>query len=389
MDLTCNHLNQFSCAPQKASTCSAEASDCMGLCRHHSSFTRPDVYVVKTRRKSLSEGTHLVSVSFDVLKNLFKMTAADAARECGICLTTFKKACRFFGIYKWPFRHNPDDRTHGMASATHSHRGRIDATPSSPAAVQDRHVHFAPVPSRRDALDNFAAVPARHVHFSPMPARRDALDYFAPMPARRDALDYFAPMPARRDALDYFAPMPARRDALDHFAPMPARHDALDHFAPMPARRDALDHFAPMPARHDALDHFAPMPARHDALDHFAPMPARHDDPTMPSSPVVTHQLFSAELHAVELDASPPPPWVAITHDIAPPQLHYYELHLQAFSSIFTGPSALATQYDDPNPFDELNAQTCADYIATYLEFGGRCITSADVASMVSNDWGA
>ena len=91
------------------------------------------------------------------------------------------------------------------------------------------------------------------------------------------------------------------------------------------------------------------------------------------------------DLHAVELDASPSP-W-AITHDLASPQLHDFELQLQPFRTIFTGPSALATQHDGPNPFDEANAQTCADSVTTYHEFRVNCNTSADVASMVSNDW--
>ena len=48
--------------------------------------------------------TRHIRVSHEVLKSLFHLKLKDAAREIGLCPTTFKKACRRFHIEKWPSR---------------------------------------------------------------------------------------------------------------------------------------------------------------------------------------------------------------------------------------------------------------------------------------------
>ena len=45
-----------------------------------------------------------ISVSYDSLQGLFHLPLADAARETGLCTTTFKKACRRFNVIAWPYR---------------------------------------------------------------------------------------------------------------------------------------------------------------------------------------------------------------------------------------------------------------------------------------------
>ena len=43
-----------------------------------------------------------IRVSYEVLEGLFHLKLKDAAREIGLCDTTFKKACRRFNIERWP-----------------------------------------------------------------------------------------------------------------------------------------------------------------------------------------------------------------------------------------------------------------------------------------------
>ena len=45
-----------------------------------------------------------ISVSYESLEGLFHLPLKAAAREIGLCPTTFKKACRRFGLETWPFR---------------------------------------------------------------------------------------------------------------------------------------------------------------------------------------------------------------------------------------------------------------------------------------------
>jgi hypothetical protein len=45
-----------------------------------------------------------VLVSMSSLESLYNLPLGEAAREIGLCATTFKKACRKLGINKWPFQ---------------------------------------------------------------------------------------------------------------------------------------------------------------------------------------------------------------------------------------------------------------------------------------------
>ena len=53
--------------------------------------------------------TRYIRVSYEVLEGLFHLKLKDAAREVGLCPTTFKKACRRFHLPKWPSRKGQRD----------------------------------------------------------------------------------------------------------------------------------------------------------------------------------------------------------------------------------------------------------------------------------------
>ena len=45
-----------------------------------------------------------IRINYKVLEGLFHLPLKDAARETGLCPTTFKKACRSCGMQNWPYR---------------------------------------------------------------------------------------------------------------------------------------------------------------------------------------------------------------------------------------------------------------------------------------------
>ena len=45
-----------------------------------------------------------VTINYDTLEDLFHLPLKAAAKEVGLCPTTFKKACRRFGMDEWPFQ---------------------------------------------------------------------------------------------------------------------------------------------------------------------------------------------------------------------------------------------------------------------------------------------
>ena len=76
--------------------------------------------------------THHICVSKERIEGLFHLKLVDAAREIGLCPTTFKKACRRFGLTKWPSRKGQHDAAiarqtravrHDMCAATVPYAG--------------------------------------------------------------------------------------------------------------------------------------------------------------------------------------------------------------------------------------------------------------------------
>jgi len=64
---------------------------------------RPAWFVPRQREGNDGE-PRSISISHEALKGLFHLPLKDAAREVGLCATTFKKACRRLGLSKWPSR---------------------------------------------------------------------------------------------------------------------------------------------------------------------------------------------------------------------------------------------------------------------------------------------
>ena len=75
-----------------------------------------------------------IRVNQGVIKGLFHLKLKDAAREIGLCPTTFKKACRRFHIEKWPSRQRQRDAVIGMR---HQEPGCAPAAPT----LQTTEVH--------------------------------------------------------------------------------------------------------------------------------------------------------------------------------------------------------------------------------------------------------
>jgi hypothetical protein len=68
-----------------------------------------DLCIIHPRRKvgQAHRNTDHVVISVEMLENHFDKSLNDAAGQLGICATAIKKACRRFGITRWPFRDRP------------------------------------------------------------------------------------------------------------------------------------------------------------------------------------------------------------------------------------------------------------------------------------------
>ena len=80
--------------------------------QHHAPMVMPKkekTCVFYPRRKEGEDPdgptTRHVKVSYQDLEALFHLPLKDAAREMGLCPSTFKKACRRFDMDQWPFLH--------------------------------------------------------------------------------------------------------------------------------------------------------------------------------------------------------------------------------------------------------------------------------------------
>jgi len=55
-----------------------------------------------------------VHVAYEDLESLFHLPLKDAAREVGLCRSTFKKACRRLRLENWPYRKGGNAHTQGV-----------------------------------------------------------------------------------------------------------------------------------------------------------------------------------------------------------------------------------------------------------------------------------
>ena len=96
-----------------------------------------------------------ISVSYEALEVLFHLPLKNAAKEVGLCPTTFKKACRRFGLEEWPFKKGqirvpPVAPTEGVVSAAIPTKSRKppNAAAAAAAAAAVRSQAGPPLPPR-------------------------------------------------------------------------------------------------------------------------------------------------------------------------------------------------------------------------------------------------
>ena len=86
-----------------------------------------------------------ISINYDRLERLFHLPLREAACEVGLCPTTLKKACRSFGMERWPFRkgqsRNPLTRTAHTEGVMATMR-KLQQSPDAPT-LQATEVHQA------------------------------------------------------------------------------------------------------------------------------------------------------------------------------------------------------------------------------------------------------
>jgi hypothetical protein len=92
--------------------------------------------------------TRHICVNYEVLEKLFHLPLKDAAREIGLSLTTFKKACRRFHVEYWPSRKRKrlttqarrNAQTHGVDTTLHQQPVCAPAAPTlqTPGVHQDK-----------------------------------------------------------------------------------------------------------------------------------------------------------------------------------------------------------------------------------------------------------
>mmetsp|Transcript_32588 Transcript_32588/g.66133 ORF Transcript_32588/g.66133 Transcript_32588/m.66133 type:complete len:326 (+) Transcript_32588:2-979(+) len=90
------------------STSKAPVDLSIAVRKHHDPQVESQVCVICPRRKGKPtdkrSGTSPVALSLDFLRPLFKKPLTQVSEELGLSATAIKKACRRFGVPKWPFR---------------------------------------------------------------------------------------------------------------------------------------------------------------------------------------------------------------------------------------------------------------------------------------------
>jgi len=67
-------------------------------------WERSCIFLTRCKEGEDPNGPRHIRVSYKALEGLFHLSLKDAARQIGLCATTFKKACRRFDLEQWPFR---------------------------------------------------------------------------------------------------------------------------------------------------------------------------------------------------------------------------------------------------------------------------------------------
>jgi len=85
-----------------------------------------------------------VRVAYEDLESLFHLPLEDAAREIGLCRTTFKKACRRLRLENWPYRKGRNAHTEGVDAVMVF---CTSPTLQTPALHQAKHAVVVPATS--------------------------------------------------------------------------------------------------------------------------------------------------------------------------------------------------------------------------------------------------
>mmetsp|Transcript_10835 Transcript_10835/g.26269 ORF Transcript_10835/g.26269 Transcript_10835/m.26269 type:complete len:219 (-) Transcript_10835:223-879(-) len=129
--------------------------------------------------------TRRVHVNYETLEGLFHLPLKDAARELGLCPTTFKKACRSLNVAQWPSREahsrtlfaRRDSQTDGVDAAIRMlHQRHVYA--NTPPTLQTTEVHQAmtcTAPGWHDGSFAWSDASAFRVSFSSTASSRSTL----------------------------------------------------------------------------------------------------------------------------------------------------------------------------------------------------------------------
>ena len=111
--------------------------------------------------------TRHIRLNYESLQGLFYLSLKHAAREVGLCPTTFKKACRRFNISKWPSRKGQREAAIARRNAQTDARSE-NSSSSSSSTVLTSGLHFSraapngPLQQALAALDTRSCGEARY-----------------------------------------------------------------------------------------------------------------------------------------------------------------------------------------------------------------------------------
>jgi hypothetical protein len=123
------------------------------------SATKPEeeeeVQLVFPRGRKHTATQNPVALTKSLLEQMFDRSLADASHQLGICQTAIKKACRKFGIQKWPYRSpNPGPK---KAKRTAMHEPLVLASSSPTPPLPASNPEIAPTSVSEPSLRELKA----------------------------------------------------------------------------------------------------------------------------------------------------------------------------------------------------------------------------------------
>ncbi|MCO5596834.1 hypothetical protein L7F22_050904 [Adiantum nelumboides] len=96
----CSHLDPANCTIESRSEKDQSSSSVIEA--QQNAQSQPEMIFLVNRRSKTGTGTHRLKMS--ELSTYFHLSVVDAAKKLGVSQTTLKKACRKFGLKRWPGR---------------------------------------------------------------------------------------------------------------------------------------------------------------------------------------------------------------------------------------------------------------------------------------------